>query len=168
MSEMINLALSTDSTVLPCAFEAAGCAPNSCCTGLNGTGVLPVNGRCPLVFQVDSDGTGLGTNVVDAIEFLSQYLTHDVSIQVVRDETVYPEVDTACFIKAVTPLRAEGVPTCGPTPTIVNGRFDNVPLGTQLFFGIRNHRFILDFGKIQATSKDYVRPSIKRVFHCQS
>jgi len=92
----------------------------------------------------------LGTNVVDAIEFLSQYLTHDVSIQVVRDETVYPEVDTACFIKAVTPLRAEGVPTCGPTPTIVNGRFDNVPLGTQLFFEV----VAQNLGCVEPSSKD--------------
>lgn len=136
LTEMLALAQDTDSVVLPCVFEAAGCTPNSCCIGLSGAEVSPVEGACPLVFQVDSDGNGLSTAVVDAIDYLTSSITRDVTIRVVRDESVFPGVDTACFVQTVTPLRFEGAPTCGPTPVILYNGFGNVSPGTQLFLEV--------------------------------
>jgi hypothetical protein len=74
--------------------------------------------------------------VVDAIDYLADSVTRDVTIRVVRDESVYPGVDTMCFIQSVTPLRYEGAPTCGPTPVILFNGFGNVSQGTQLLFEV--------------------------------
>jgi hypothetical protein len=69
------LAQATGALVSPAAWEdprPAGCAVGFCCTGLNGAGEAPSGpgGSCPLVYSVDSAGTGLGSAIVDGVETL--------------------------------------------------------------------------------------------------
>jgi hypothetical protein len=57
------------SATVPVASFPSGLCP----TGINGAGRPPdSDGLCPLVFQVASDGSGLGTAVIDAIRSLLQ------------------------------------------------------------------------------------------------
>ncbi len=66
---------STGASVDPSAWgvddRPPGCGTLQCCTGLNGAGVSPSGvGNCPLLFEIASDGSGLGTAVADGIDRL--------------------------------------------------------------------------------------------------
>ncbi|WP_437953197.1 VWA domain-containing protein [Sorangium sp. So ce296] len=85
-------ALATGSVVPPTAWGPEGmrppsCAVGQCCTGENGRGVAAANGKCPLVFQTSSSGTGLNLAVVQAIKVLTTYVTLDISAAAEDDET---------------------------------------------------------------------------------
>ncbi|XXX77045.1 VWA domain-containing protein [Sorangium sp. So ce134] len=85
-------ALATGSVVPPTAWGPEGmrppnCAVGQCCTGENGRGVTSANGKCPLVFQTASSGTGLNLAVVQAIKVLTTYVTLDISAAAEDDET---------------------------------------------------------------------------------
>jgi hypothetical protein len=144
-AELRNLAVATNAVVPPCAFAGA-CGAGSCCTAIGGGAESPESGVCPLVFQIDADGTGLSDRVVDAIEFLATAASIDVSTRVVRDEAVFAAegVDTSCFIRSVVPVRAESTSTCAGSPTIadinpvdgVNDTFRSVTPGSRVFFDV--------------------------------
>ncbi len=65
---------STGALVTPDAWgtdsRPPGCSPTQCCTGIDGTGVPSNGGDCPLLFEIDGDGSGLGAAVVDGVERL--------------------------------------------------------------------------------------------------
>ena len=56
----------------PAASRPGGCGEGQCCTGLNGVGEAPDgSGRCPVIFGISGNGSGLGDAVADAVEVLS-------------------------------------------------------------------------------------------------
>jgi len=79
------------------------------------TGAVDVSGT-PLVFSITSSGTGLGTEVVDAVDTLAHNVPIDIS-SVPRDDTT-DTVDATVFIDHVEPNVVGGV--ADPTdPTLV-------------------------------------------------
>lgn len=105
-AQMEALAIATNALVPPVS--------GSCSTGVAGAPRAPVNvggqDTCPLVFDVNPDGTGLATQIVVAIEQLASYGTIDISTVVdgelegVNGEVLPPGVFTDDFITAVTPV----------------------------------------------------------------
>lgn len=79
----------TNAVVTPDAWgmesRPAGCEILECCTGNDGTGVAPVVGNCPLVYEILADGSGLGSAIVDGIEQLLTSITHEISANLVDD-----------------------------------------------------------------------------------
>jgi hypothetical protein len=91
-------------------------SPEGCRTGIRGSTRMPVAGVCPLVFDVESDGTGLSTAIVDAIGDL---------LDAVAWREVWGEHDDGLgFVRAIAAVRADA-PT-GATPP---GRTDRRPAG---------------------------------------
>jgi hypothetical protein len=143
--QLRDLARDTDASVPVCAFNNA-CGVGKCCTGIGGVGVNPIDGMCPLSFEINSNGTGLSTAIVDAIGFLATAIKLDVTTRVRRDEAEFGRtgIDTSCFIKAVIPNRAVSPDTCAGVPTIadrvapfgVDDTFVGVTPGTQVFFDV--------------------------------
>jgi hypothetical protein len=88
-----------------------------CATGLGGARRSPVAGRCPLVFDIESDGTGLSTAVVDAVVALVDSVAYDE----VWGEAVG---DPLRFVRAVE-ARSAMPPPGAPPP----GRADRRPAG---------------------------------------
>jgi hypothetical protein len=60
-SNLEDYAIQTGATMQPTAGSG------TCPTGLNGTANSPVNGVCPLVYDISSDGTGIATSIVNGI-----------------------------------------------------------------------------------------------------
>jgi len=105
-----SLATGTGATVPP--------GPDGqCATGLGGAPRPPVAGRCPLVFDIESDGTGLSTAVVDAVVALVDSVAYDE----VWGEAVG---DPLRFVRAVE-ARSATPPPGAPPP----GRADRRPAG---------------------------------------
>lgn len=132
---LVDMATRTGSLVPPCAWgEGAGrpaaCSVSMCCTGASGAGVSPVEGRCPLVFDVQSTGTGLDRSVVDGIRILSRFSPFDVRVRVRGDAAVRRDtgIDTACLVRRieVTGATGGGAGGCGPVPTPVDTDSDGV------------------------------------------
>jgi hypothetical protein len=105
-----TLATGTGATVAPGA-------DGQCATGLGGATRSPVAGRCPLVFDIESDGTGLSTAVVDAVVALVDSVAYDE----VWGEAVG---DPLRFVRAVE-ARSATPPPGAPPP----GRADRRPAG---------------------------------------
>ena len=77
------------------------------CTSIaRDTGAVDVTGT-PLVFGISSSGTGLGTEVVDAIETLAHQVPMDISAVGRDDDT--DGVDATVFISRIEPNTAGGV-----------------------------------------------------------
>jgi hypothetical protein len=70
---------------LPGGGRPPGCAAGLCCTGTNGAGVAPLGASCPLVFDVDSSGNGMGATVVQAIKVLTSFVKIDIGANPVDD-----------------------------------------------------------------------------------
>ncbi len=67
--------------MVPVEAFAGACGPGLCCTGVDGAPRPPAgDGRCPLVFEIRNDGTGLGDRAADAVLALTRYLTMDVNL----------------------------------------------------------------------------------------
>ncbi len=101
-----------------------------CRTGVGGTSRAPVSGRCPLVFDVNPDGTGLATVVVDAIADL---------LATVQYEEVWGETDDALgFVRHIEAIDADpmaDVTLADLRPTDeVDDTFQGVRPGTRLRF----------------------------------
>lgn len=79
------------------------------------TGTTDASGD-PIVFNVSSDGSGLGTSVVQAVRVLAEETPQDISTGT-RDGPDFPAelapVDATRFIKSITPVRRleGGIPT---------------------------------------------------------
>ncbi len=102
----------------------------------------------PLVFEIGTDGAGLGESVVDAVEIIATRVAFDVDTTV-RDHpdgyTDIPEVDASCFVKARIP-QTGWTPPLGFTPEqavshIDSTTFFDVMPGTLIEFlvSFRNH-----------------------------
>jgi hypothetical protein len=125
-SHLEALALGTGATIDPVG--------GLCRTGVDGESRPPAGGRCPLVFDVRSDGTGLSETIVDAITDL---------LSTVRYDEVWAESDDRLgFVRAFEALSAtppEGVspPTAAdrrPAGDGVDDTFLAVGHGTLLRF----------------------------------
>ncbi len=116
-----------------------------CCTAISGGARAQEWGGCPLAFEVNGNGSGLSSRVVDAINFLATASTMRVSTRVIADPVAARGgVDTACFIQAVLPNHATAPSTCAAAPTAADhyppagvlDSFDGVTPGTQVFFDV--------------------------------
>jgi len=83
------------------------------------TGAVDVTGT-PLVFEISTDGTGLGTQVVDAIEILAYQVPIEISAAARDDDTDI--VDATQFIERIVPNVVGGEPDpADPTLICVGG-----------------------------------------------
>jgi hypothetical protein len=146
-----GMASETGAVVPTCAWDTfggrpMGCAANQCCTGVNGVGNAPdENGLCPLSFQVNDNGTGVGTAMVAGIQALVGYSTFTVTTRVRPDPVeLMGGFDTTCFIHGVIPVSATTPNSCAPTPMpadlsppvgVLDG-FTQVVPGSQLAFDV--------------------------------
>ena len=104
---------------------------------------------CPLVFDINSSGSGLSDSIVTGIVALVNTTTLDVTTNVRRDEDEFAAtgVDSSCFIRNVIPNSFVGSGTCTTDPSPadiaptdgINDSFINVTPGTQLFFDVIAH-----------------------------
>lgn len=151
-AQAIDLATATGSVVDPSAFGAA--CGGKCCTGPSGGGLAPdATGKCPLVFQAKTDGTGVGSSVVNAIIALSVGATFDVTAIPSNDPTNVAAdgaaVDATRFIAKIRAM-AEGDAIAGCNSHAVNAASDTflgVTVGTPVCF------------EITAAQNDLVQPS---------
>jgi hypothetical protein len=126
---MVN---ATDSIVPECAFDASParasgvCVDGQCCTGVNGAGVSPdIDGNCPLVFDINGDGTGLDVGMVNAIDSLTQFVRYELSVDP-RDDAG-DAVNALCFIQSIGIIDHVGpTGTCVVTPTPIDTDGDGV------------------------------------------
>jgi hypothetical protein len=106
-----------------------------CATGVGGTLRPPdaASGMCPLVFDVNPDGTGLGSLIVSAITQLATLGVLDVSVAKLGDpvELATSGIDTARFIVAITPVAP---PPAGAT--ISGDQFLDVQSGSTVTFDV--------------------------------
>lgn len=164
--DMIYFAKETGAVVPPEAWDVPmrpnGCAAGKCCTGLRGAGEEPdANGLCPLVFKVQSDGTGVGDQVTAGIAQLAQFASFDVVTDVVgqkqgeKGEIIPDPKTTADFIKSITPLDAlpPPPPPFIPAPVMTEKGFTKVVPGSFVRFNVTAHNEIV---------KETFRP---QVFH---
>jgi hypothetical protein len=147
---MEDLATSTGARVPPEAWDytgtrPAGCNAGQCCTGFGGVGRAPDGqGLCPVVFQVNTDGTGVSASIVTGIQMLTRFAKFDVQSAtggVTTDVDGVPLMaphTTADFVKSVVPATYQlpPPPPNVPAPTLgVNG-FSGVTPGTILGFTV--------------------------------
>jgi hypothetical protein len=91
--------------------------------------------RCPVVFDVETDGSGLSTLIVDAIEQLTTLAELDVSTRKIgklegeRGEVLPDGTTTANFLKSITP-----VPPPPAGATIDGDIFRSVQPGSTVTF----------------------------------
>lgn len=139
-----GISQSTGAAVPPCAWDAFGlrpanCGPAQCCTGPQGYGQTPnAAGRCPLAFEVDSEGVGLDQAIVTGLQALVRFSTFDITTVVRADPTALTNqgLDTRCFIHQIVPTVATTPNACAPAPVTVADGWTNVVPGTQLTFRI--------------------------------
>ena len=100
---------------------------------------VQVNGAdvCPVVFDVQPDGTGLGSSIVDAVKQLAALGVLDISTDTVgkpqglNGEVITPGFDTSNFIKSVTPVAP------APTGASISGDvFVGVQPGSTVTFNV--------------------------------
>lgn len=94
----------------------------------------------PLFFQINGNGSGLGTEVVDAVGLLVGGTPQDVSTRRENVEGNPGNFDATMFIKSITPVEGfrDGVP--GPGPNSYSSRdettfYDVIP-GTRVQFAV--------------------------------
>ncbi len=123
----------------------------SCPTGVDGTARAARDGRCPLVFDVRSDGTGLANAITDAIANL---------LSTVRYAEVWGESDDELgFVQAIEAVSADAPDGITPPTTSdrrppgdgIEDTFLSVGPGTRLHF-----RAILQNDSIPPESYDQV------------
>ncbi len=88
------------------------CPVGQCCTGFGGAGVAPdaPGGKCKLVINVNHDGSGLNTQIVDAVLAALGSLRYDVHVEAKSAAGPVDSVET--FIEKIEPS-----PTGGKDPT---------------------------------------------------
>jgi hypothetical protein len=142
--ELERLAISTNALIPP--------VNGQCATGVNGALNPPdaATGLCPLVFDVNPDGSGLGDLIVQAIIDLVSLGTLDVNGIPVADPAELPLIDTSRFIKTIIPV--------APAPngsTIDGDIFRDVPSGAQVFFELTaRNDFVPETDQIQLFQLD--------------
>jgi len=117
----------------------------TCLTGVSGaTHPVAANGLCPLVFDVDATGAGLGATIQDAILGLAQLGTIDVSVDMIGETASVNLVGTpgapfalpagtssSDFINSITP-----VPPPPAGATIFGDEFRDVTPGATVTFDV--------------------------------
>jgi hypothetical protein len=101
LSDHLEIVTTTGALVPPSAFGASG----SCNTGLSGTR-QPANAddMCPLLFNVDGTGSGLGDSIVDAVQALAGFASFDIDARPINETGNPNNVDAvAAFVDHVTP-----------------------------------------------------------------
>ena len=146
-AQLEDLAVATKAHIPP---NAAG----ECPTGVAGAVYPPVQvggvPRCPVVFDVQTDGTGLSNLVVDAIKQLAALGELDVSTRPIgktageQGEVIPPGTTTANFLKSIHP-----VPPPPAGASIDGDVFRKVKPGSKVTFRLDAYN---DF--VQATAKD--------------
>ncbi|HUJ62995.1 MAG TPA: hypothetical protein VLX92_31050 [Kofleriaceae bacterium] len=145
-----DLATSTGARVPPVAWDytgtrPAGCASGQCCTDFGGAGRAPdADGLCPVVFRVQTDGTGVSTSVVTGIQMLTRFATFTVTsltMGVLTDINGVPLPTghtTADFLKSIVPatFTLPPPPPVLPNPTFDTTTFYNVTPGTVVGFTV--------------------------------
>jgi len=136
-------------------------------TVANGTGSVDISGS-PLVFDINTDGTGLGSQVVDAVEILANQVPIEVSA--VPEDDTSDAVDATQFILRIEPNTVGGVadPT-DPTKVCIGGLavadrdgdghpdvFTSVLPGTTVCFDI--------YPQMNTTVEPTAEPQIFRAF----
>lgn len=138
-ADLEDFSTATGARVPPEAWDVgsrpAGCSAGQCCTDFNGTGRAPDgDGLCPLVFRVDSNGSGLGNHIVTGIQMLTRFATFDVTTEregetsSTTGDPLPGNATTADFIKLITPIAFQLPP---PPPTLPDPTFD-----TTSFYGV--------------------------------
>jgi hypothetical protein len=147
-SDEADFARATGALVPPAAWDGArpaGCGSGQCCTDLNGEGRAPdLDGLCPLVFFVSSDGTGLGTSIITGLKMLTRYATFDVTYEMegamtgIGGEPLPQGATTADFIKMIETDSYEmpPPPPVLPDPTMDATSFHGVTPGTIVRFEV--------------------------------
>lgn len=136
-SQLEDLAVATRATIPP---DGDGMCP----TGVGGALYSPVDVAgeqlCPVVFDVETDGSGLSTLIVDAIEQLATLGDLDVSTRSIgklegEGGEVLPDgTTTADFIKSITPVPPP------PDGAIIDGDiFRSVQPGSTVTFKLDAH-----------------------------
>lgn len=144
-----ELAELTGALIPPQAWDISGrpasCEPDECCTGPNSAGVAPnPDGMCPMAYQAQFNGVGVGSSFSAAIQLVAAYGQFGVTSVVtgvdtdVDGEPLPPGTSTADFIKAVTPLDHGPLPLPGaPEPVLGPTAFENVIPDTDVVFDVR-------------------------------
>lgn len=140
-AQLVNVARQTGAEVPACAWDGArpaGCGANQCCTGVDGGGRSQNDGACPLVFDINTNGSGLTDAITTAVRALVNTTSFSVTTQIRRDPEEFAATgfDTTCFVRDVSPASFETDGGCTSTPTISGDRFLNVTPGTALFFDV--------------------------------
>ena len=145
--EAKDLAEATGSVVDPAAIDPT--CTTDCCTGVGGAHVPPDSaGKCPLVFNAKTDGTGVATGVVKAIQAISVGALFDVTAiprndpsNVASDGTPVDAVTS--FIKNIRAMDegspSEGCPSHAAKDTDGDGvkdTFTGVNVGTPVCFEV--------------------------------
>ncbi|MBX7197101.1 MAG: VWA domain-containing protein [Sandaracinaceae bacterium] len=93
------------------------------------TGAVTASGE-PLVFDIGSDGAGLGRGVVEAVRTLVDEVPIDITIR--NDDEPGDELDATMFVRGVETIAAE------PPIGAIQGadRFDDVRPGTRVSFRV--------------------------------
>lgn len=128
----LGIVTASNSLVPVCAFDASEarlsgvCAEGECCSGIDGVGIFPdVDGLCPLVFEIDGDGSGLDESIVNAIDVLTQFVRYELTAAP-RDDPA-DDVDALCFVGAVSILDFVGPPgSCVVLPETLDVDGDGV------------------------------------------
>jgi hypothetical protein len=132
-------------TVWDVGTRPAGCAAGQCCTGISGVGrATDGDGLCPLVFEINADGTGLGTSIVTGLKMLTRYAKFNVKTETVgnaqgdNSEPIPSPFTTANFIKQIQPTTstAPTPPPTLPAPVIVGAEFHDVYPGSVVSFAV--------------------------------
>jgi hypothetical protein len=109
LSDHLEIVQTTGAVVPPAAFGDSG----QCLTGLAGGPQAPnAAGECPLLFNVDFSGGGLGTSIVDAVQALAGSVSLDIDARPVNEDGNPGDVDAvAAFLDRVTPNTAPSATT---------------------------------------------------------
>lgn len=114
-----------------------------CSTGLAGASRPSVNGMCPLVFDIDGDGTGLSSSLVDAIVRLLDTVRIHEAYGVATDDPFH----FVTAIRAVSATPPTGFPAPGMADTHPTDRifdtFTEVATGTSMQFEAVLHNSVI-------------------------
>ncbi len=108
--DMEYLVDQTTSYVDPADFtHTAACPAGQCCTGFGGAGIAPdaPGGKCKLVFNVNHNGSGLSTQIVDSVLALINAIRFDAYVQAIPDAGPVDSVNA--FMTAIQPSSTAGV-----------------------------------------------------------
>jgi hypothetical protein len=147
--DLEDFATATGARVPPEAWDVparpANCPVGQCCTALDGAGRAPdADGLCPVVFQTQYNGSGLGTHIVTGIQMLTRYATFEVQTEKEGEDASISGVplpagtSTADFIKSITPagFTLPPPPPALPNPTFDSVSFQGVTPGTIVSFDV--------------------------------